>query len=74
MMELNAPSFLGAATEIARLRQILVGIEESDERKQALVPQSVGMLRPRLEGFYAEADKVGAKLGGVDKLAHPQAD
>lgn len=65
MLELHAPSFLGAATEIARLRQIMVGIEESTERHHSLLEATVTTVKPRLEGLYQEADKIGAKLACV---------
>ena len=65
MLELHAPSFLGAATEIARLRQIMVGIEESTERHQSLHVETVTTVKPRIEGLYQEADKIGAKLACV---------
>ena len=65
MLEIHAPSFLGAATEIARLRQIMVGIEESAERHTPLNDLSVATVKPRIKGLYQEADKVGAKLACV---------
>lgn len=65
MLELHAPSFLGAATEIARLRQIMVGIEESSQRHEALNLASVGAVKPRIEILFQEANKVGAKLACV---------
>lgn len=65
MLEIHAPSFLGAATEIARLRQIMVGIEESAERNHWLVGATIATVKPRIVGFYQEADKIGAKLACV---------
>ena len=65
MLELHAPSFLGAATEIARMRQILKGVEQSTERDQALVPHTIATVKPPVETLYQEADKVGAKLACV---------
>lgn len=62
MLELNAPSFLGAATQIARLRQIMVGIEESSERNELLLPAAINTVKQPLESLYGEADKIGAKL------------
>ena len=65
MLELHAPSFLGAATEIARLRQIMVGIEEAAERHDPLNAASIATVMPRIECLFQEADKVGAKLACV---------
>lgn len=65
MLELHAPSFLGAATEIARLRQIMVGIEGNAARGDILEPASVAAVKPRVEILYQEASKVGAKLACI---------
>lgn len=55
MLELHAGSFLSAATEIARLRQIMVGIHESDARNAALESGSIANIKPRLAALYQEA-------------------
>lgn len=65
MFEIHAPSFLGAATEIARMRQILKGVEASTERDQILVDNTISVVKPTVEVLYQEANKVGAKLACV---------
>lgn len=65
MQELNAASFLGAATEIARLRQVLHGVEDSDAKTELLNPTSVQTVTFGLTNLYREAGVVGAKLACV---------
>jgi hypothetical protein len=65
MLEHNALGLLGAATEVARLRQILTGIEESTEKHQLLTFKTAGNLRPRVDALHREAQGVGAKLACV---------
>lgn len=65
MFELHARSFLGAATEIARMRQILDGIDTSDERVNALFPQTAVNVLRSLEAFHSIASNVQAKLACV---------
>lgn len=65
MFELHAGSFLAAATEVARLRQIMVGIEDSTEKNYVLLSETIDVVKPRLEILYQEASKVGAKLACV---------
>ena len=65
MLEHNALSFLGAVTELTRLRQILSGIEESTEKHQLLTPETVGNVSPQVHVLYKEAGNVGAKLACI---------
>ncbi len=60
MQEINALSFLGAATAMARMHQIFYGLPAA--YSETLIPASVATLRPPVENFVAEAEKVGAKL------------
>lgn len=65
MLEIHAPSFLGAATEIARLRQLLAGVDQSSEKNDLLASGTVENVKPKVEIFYQEANKVGARLACV---------
>lgn len=63
MLEINASSFLGAATTLTRIHQIFAGI--SSARDELLIPTSVAMIVPPLENFEAQADLLGANLAVV---------
>jgi hypothetical protein len=63
MLELNAPSFLGAATSLARLHQIFSGLSSSFGEK--LIPESVALILPSVRSFNTELDAIGARLAGM---------
>lgn len=65
MFEIHAPSFLRAATEIARMRQVLNGVENSSEKDAVLEPSTVDNLKPKVVTLYHEVDQIGAKLACV---------
>jgi len=63
MLELNAPAFLGAAAQLARLHQIFSGIQDSFGEQ--LVPSSVDVILPPVRAFNAELNAIGARLASV---------
>lgn len=65
MLELHAKGFLGAAAEIAKIRQILMGIDKSDEKDNVLPPENADNLLPPLEAFHSIASDVQAKLACI---------
>lgn len=62
-MEIDASSFLQAATQLARLHQIFGGLTEA--YSEPLVDTSVGMILPAVRKFRSEAENVGARLSVV---------
>lgn len=63
MIELNAPSFLGAATSLARIHQVFSGLSAANDEK--LIPESVALVLPAVRLFEAEAQAIGARLASV---------
>jgi hypothetical protein len=63
MLELNASSFLGAATNLARLNQILRQI--TDAHQDILIPASIAAISESVEAFKVEGEKLGARLACV---------
>lgn len=66
MLELNAPAFLGAATQLARLHQIFSGIQDSFAEQ--LVPESVHLILPAVRAFNEELNGIGARLASVSAV------
>jgi hypothetical protein len=64
MLELNAISFLGAATQIARLQEI-VQRSSPDSHKDLLLPATVTAISPMISAFKSECEKVGARLAAL---------
>lgn len=65
MLELNAGGFLLAATEIAKMRQLLNGIDASEERTHLLFPDSVANVLGPLRSFKAVSEEIDAKLACI---------
>jgi hypothetical protein len=59
MLEVNANSFLGAATQFARLHQIVAGL---NDRAEAVEEKTASIAINHLDQFAKEADIVGARL------------
>jgi len=60
MLEIDARTFLGAATNLARIHQIFAGISVANN--EALIPTSVAMIMPSLNNFESQANLLGANL------------
>lgn len=65
MLELHARSFLGAASQISKMRQMLNGIDASNERTDTLMPGAVTNVLGPLEAFRDIASDVQAKLACI---------
>lgn len=65
MLEIYAPSFVGAAVEIGKLRNIMRGIEDAADKHEFLNPISVSASLPPLNAFRAAAEQVGARLACI---------
>lgn len=63
MIELNASSFLSAATSLARIHQVYSGLSAANDEK--LIPESVALVLPAVRLFEAEAQAIGARLASV---------
>ncbi|NBB25945.1 hypothetical protein GVM20_12485 [Porphyrobacter sp. SLTP] len=63
MIELNAPSFLGAATSLARIHQIFSGLSAANDEK--LIPESISLILPAVRLFEGETQAIGARLASV---------
>jgi len=63
MLELNASSFLSAATNLTRLHQIFNSITST--HPEPLLEISAAAIRPHAEDFKDEAEKLGARLSVV---------
>jgi hypothetical protein len=61
MLELHANNFLYAATELARMKSLVLSSDEVT-KTELLLEKTVTAVKPRLEAFGREATKVGAKV------------
>lgn len=65
MLELHARSFLGVASQISKMRQMLNGIDASNERTDTLLPGTVTNVLGPLEAFRDIASDVQSKLACI---------
>lgn len=65
MFELYGPSFVSAAVEIGRLRHIMRGIENSDEKHVTLNDELVWAVLHAFRAFHEAAGTVGARMACI---------